>query len=162
MHLNDAYKNTIAHRPLYSAIRKYGPAAFTIETLEQCDDEVAGEREEYYIELFGTYHYGYNATRGGDGKPTIDRDEVERLYLIHKNCRKVADEMGIDPGTVTKIIKSKGYVFDPPGTAQKKKVGMYDKNTGELIMIFDGLRQAGRYVLEHYDIDSLYNGSHIS
>lgn len=54
---------------LYSAMRKYGEEVFTISILEAVySKEEADEAEEFYIELFDTYHGdGYNMTLGGDG-----------------------------------------------------------------------------------------------
>ena len=42
----DKYKNI---RPLYSALAKYGLEAFSIEEIEEVDDDYLGEREIYWI-----------------------------------------------------------------------------------------------------------------
>ena len=59
-------------RPLYSAMNKYGVEHFSIEELEECSPEEAPAREAYWIDKLNTYHYGYNATHGGDGKQFYD------------------------------------------------------------------------------------------
>ena len=67
------------HPKLWNAYDKYGIENFKIELLESVDNDlIACEREAYYIQLFNTYHYGYNATLGGDGKAYI---EIARRIL---------------------------------------------------------------------------------
>ena len=43
------------------------------------------EREKYWIEYYGSFKNGYNATVGGDGKPYIDYDLVVATYRELKN-----------------------------------------------------------------------------
>ena len=79
-HIRAARKSTMQHRPLYAAIQKYGVQNFTITQLEECADEQTIEREQYWIRQLNTYHNGYNATRGGDGKTYINREMVIETY----------------------------------------------------------------------------------
>lgn len=64
------YKNTNSREynyPLYNAFRKYGIENFTFEILEECDEELAKEREKYYIKTMNTLKpFGYNMTEGGE------------------------------------------------------------------------------------------------
>jgi hypothetical protein len=53
---------------LYDAINKYGSENFSIEEVEECSPEVLNDREVYWIEQYGSFKNGYNATRGGEGK----------------------------------------------------------------------------------------------
>ena len=58
---------------LAKAIRKYGWENFKKEILEICPEEVANERETYWIKELGTKHpNGYNMTFGGE-HPTFSR-----------------------------------------------------------------------------------------
>lgn len=57
---------------IHQAISKYGSENFTIEVLETVNNcENLGEKldalERYYINLYDTYHHGYNSTSGGQG-----------------------------------------------------------------------------------------------
>lgn len=76
-HLYDAYKPTEENRPLYRAIKKYGENNFSLQVLEECADELASEREIWYIKKLKTYAHGYNATIGGDGKQLFDHDVIK-------------------------------------------------------------------------------------
>jgi group I intron endonuclease len=50
----------------HSAIRKYGKENFIFEVLEECEDDLANEREKIWIERFDGFTRGYNLTTGGD------------------------------------------------------------------------------------------------
>lgn len=53
------------HLRLERAIRKYGPAAFRIQTIDSARTiEELRRKESYYILLFGTHRSGYNGTTG--------------------------------------------------------------------------------------------------
>lgn len=57
-------------------MRKYGIENFSIEELEKCSADVVNDREIYWINYYDTYHNGYNATLGGDGRPFVDYNLV--------------------------------------------------------------------------------------
>ena len=65
---------------LYSAFQKYGIENFDFSIIELCSSELLSEREKYWIEYFGSFKNGYNATLGGDGKSYIDYDLVVITY----------------------------------------------------------------------------------
>lgn len=65
-------------KPLYKAFRKYGVSNFSFEILEELNEDyekVSNEREKYWIQYYNSFHYGYNATLGGDGGITCDMQE---------------------------------------------------------------------------------------
>ena len=105
-HKRDAHKrNLIENRPLYRAIEKYGIENFSIEEVEETDNPE--EREKYWIEYYGSFKNGYNATLGGDGRPYIDYDLVVATYRELKNQKKVAEKLNIHCDTVSYILKAK-------------------------------------------------------
>ena len=53
-------------------MRKYGYDHFSVALVEECDNSILSEREEYWIEQYESYKYGYNATKGGEGKFRCD------------------------------------------------------------------------------------------
>lgn len=62
--------NGYTHNPLfYNAIKKYGwKEGFTHEIIEEniLTQDLANEREIYYIALYNSYEEGYNLTKGGN------------------------------------------------------------------------------------------------
>lgn len=78
-HCREALKNKNKNRPLYSAMRKYGQEHFFIQKIEETDN--SEEREKYWIAFYNTYHKGYNATKGGDGKPYIDEQKINMIDI---------------------------------------------------------------------------------
>ena len=51
-HCCDAFKQRNKERPLYKAMREYGIEHFYIELIEECDDNLASDREIYWIGLW--------------------------------------------------------------------------------------------------------------
>ena len=56
-------------------MNKYGIEHFHIEEIEECDDNIVNEREVYWIKFYNSYHNGYNATYGGEGRREYDGEE---------------------------------------------------------------------------------------
>ena len=67
-HIHDAFdREKPCKFALHCAIRKYGKDAFTVEMIEECDNNVLDEREKYWIEQCNSRKHGYNMERGGSG-----------------------------------------------------------------------------------------------
>ena len=56
--------DTPAGNKLYKAIHEFGLWNFSFEALEVCPQNQLNEKEKYYIDLYSSYDYGYNSTRG--------------------------------------------------------------------------------------------------
>ena len=56
--------DTPAGNKLYKAIQEFGLWNFSFEVLEECPREQLNKKEKYYIDLYSSYDYGYNSTRG--------------------------------------------------------------------------------------------------
>ena len=89
-HCRDAFKRETEKRPLYAAMKKYGTEHFFIRLIEETDNPE--EREKFWIEQKRSFQYGYNATKGGDGKPYLDYqklidtyNKLQSLSVLQKN-----------------------------------------------------------------------------
>ena len=94
-HVSSANNNS--HNLIHAAIRKYGEISFTVELIESnVSDEIAGDREQYYIRLYDTYYInrkGYNMTIGGNGTiGYVFTDEVKHRMSIANSGRIYSDE----------------------------------------------------------------------
>ena len=107
-HCKDYKKRDLEKRPLYRAMKKYGIENFSIELVEETDNPE--EREKYWIEYYGSFKNGYNATIGGDGKPYIDYDLVAATYKELKIQKAVAKKLNISEDTVSRVLRIKIYL----------------------------------------------------
>ena len=133
-------------------MRKYGIENFHIELIEETD--IPEEKEVYWIEYYGSFKNGYNATLGGDGKKYIDYDLVVKTYQELNNIKKVSEILKIDEGHISKILKLKQIKIRTSKEVLKeitqKPVGMFDINSGELILSFSALADAAQYLINNH------------
>lgn len=53
-----------AGNKLYKAMLDYSLDAFTFELIEECVSDELNEKEKFFIDLYQSYDFGYNSTRG--------------------------------------------------------------------------------------------------
>lgn len=152
-HCKDSQKKHKEQRPLYSAMNKYGIEHFSIEEIEECDINILSEREKFWIESYGSFKNGYNATLGGDGKPYLDYDLVVATYQELKSCIDVAKKLKINEDSVRKILEIKGQKIYTSSEVIKQKYGksvnMYDLS-GNYLRSFSTMREAGQYLIDNH------------
>lgn len=159
-HIYDAYKPTEEHRPLYRAIKKYGKNKFSLQILEECTDELASEREIWYIKQLKTYACGYNATVGGDGKQLFDHEIIKAQLEAGLSQKLIAELNGCSIDLITLIRKSNNI----PLTKIRKQpsVVAYTKDDTE-VGVFISAREAFRFLREIGITNASSNGgTHIS
>lgn len=145
-HKSELAKDRDVNRPLYKAMRKYGIENFTIEIVEECSVDILSEREIYWIEQYNSFHDGYNATLGGDGKSYLDYKIVIDLWNQGLNCRQIHDKTSYSNDTITKVLdeanisrelrKARGH------SSITKGVEMINKNTNQVIKTFSSIKDA--------------------
>ena len=152
-HCKDSKRIQYENRPLYKAINKYGIEHFHIELVEECSDKIVSEREIYWIEQYGSFKKGYNATIGGDGKHYIDYDMVEYNYNIYQNMTEVARQMNISPDAVAYILKQRHVPIKSTQDISRdnfsKTVSCIDKQTKEVIKTFPSIAEASRWLINN-------------
>ena len=140
-HLSDMDKRKNEKRPLYAAMRKYGTSHFYIEEVEQCSNDIINERECYWIDFYDSYSNGYNATKGGDGKSYADVEAIITLWNKGKNIKEIHDITGHDHITITNHLRNYGITAEERQRRGRdylrKAVVMLDKNTEEVLKVFD-------------------------
>lgn len=149
-HCREVCSQRFKHRPLYEAMIKYGVENFSIELLEETDHPK--EREIYWIEYYGTFKNGYNATFGGDGKRYIDYDLVIATYKQTQNVTETANLLGIHPDSVDYILQikdeQKRSISDIMLEKYANPVNMFDLN-GVYIRTFVSMNDAARYMVNN-------------
>lgn len=166
-HCHDFKRERCEKRPLYSAMNKYGIENFFIEEIEQCEESILSEREKYWIEYYGSFKYGYNATIGGDGKAYIDRNLVIKTYQEIGVMQKVADLLSISVDSVRNILKENNIKIHSYREINKKLYGkavMMLSLTEEPQKVFNTLSEAAIFLNEERRQNSEIRGMtcHIS
>lgn len=74
---------------LEKAIKKYGKNSFTMEIIEECSDNMASERETFWIKQLNTLiPDGYNISLGGTGGDTISHNPRKDSI-----CQQISDTL---------------------------------------------------------------------
>lgn len=160
---DDKYKNIT----LYKAFNKYGINNFDIKIIEEVDNSLLNEREEYWIRTYNSYKNGYNSTIGGNGQKICDIKEVIALWNEGKLVKEIAIALGVDSHTITNYLhgygidsstiysranKLKDNSISQPIAARKakeinsKSVYQLNKETDEIINTFNSLSDAARAI----------------
>ena len=159
-HIHDAFRERNEKRPLYAAMRKYGAEHFHIELIEETDNP--NEREIYWIEQYGSFKKGYNATRGGDGKKYLDYELIIKTYNEVKNQAEVARLLNISVDSVHNVLVNNNInLISGPEVSAKafgKPVAQLDKNTLEVIKIFPSVIAAENELGIQRHIAAVCNG----
>jgi len=122
-HLREAREGS--EKLLYYAIRKYGEESFLFEVIESCDDELANERESFWISHFDSFENGYNMTTGGDhfGHSEDTKNKIGSFFrgkhLTEEHKQKLRE-----------ANKGKKPPPHSPETLQKMSESMKGKNAG--------------------------------
>ena len=124
-------------------MRKYGIENFELSLIEETD--IPEEREKYWIEYFGSFKYGYNATLGGDGKRYIDYDLVVATYKELQNISEVSKRLNISVESIQNILRIKQIEIIPHTQVIQNKMGkiinQYDLE-GNFIKSFPSVKNA--------------------
>ena len=163
-HQRENKKPRSSSRTLYRALNKYGIENFIFTILEETNEP--NKREKYYIQYFNTYHNGYNETLGGDGSSYLELPEQEicDFYLQTKSLSKTGLKFGCDPKTVDKILYKNNiekFSFSEAisnSITNKKSVAQIDKNTNEVLAVFNSIADAERAISGSGHIKDVCNG----
>lgn len=143
-HCKDSKREHYEKRPLYNAMNKYGIEHFHIELIEETDEPE--EREIYWIQYYGSFKYGYNATMGGDGKHYRDYDLVIALYNEGKNIKEIAQILHYDITTCRTALEQASITADQRRTRGREclshSVLQLDKDTEDVVAIYPSVQAA--------------------
>ena len=147
-HCRDKTSRKCEKRPLYNAMNKYGEEHFHVELIEECDIDLLSQRECYWIEFYDTYHNGYNATKGGDGRQLYDYNLMVELYHNGLLINNISELLGCDEHVVSAALKLADI---NPRTNKiikdSKQIIAYDTNSN-FIKQFNSLSDAARWLID--------------
>ena len=101
-HLRDS---AIKDSKLYRAIRKYGKENFSIELIEEVEEESLSERERFWIKENDSYYHGYNSTFGGEGESSVDEEQIIKLYNSGKTMKEIYKITSHTEKTISSVLK---------------------------------------------------------
>lgn len=93
---------------LSQAIRKHGACVFSISEIEVVPDEIAGERERFWIAYYGSKKYsnGYNMTDGGEGASGRHLSEESRQKMVTSQEVRFREMSDADKASLTKAANN--------------------------------------------------------
>lgn len=101
---------------LYKAIRKYGQENFKIELIEEVENNLANEREMFWIAEYNSTNnkFGYNSSIGGNvvNKPVgISKEQVLNMFNAGTSAVKIAKILHTDVSHITEILKEENIKY---------------------------------------------------
>lgn len=150
-HLKDAPRRNYEHRPLYRAINKYGSEHFYIELIEECDISILSDREIYWINYYGSYSKGYNATPGGDGRMTYSLEDYQKmidLFSQGKLIKEICNIFECDSDTVHRVLLNSGIENTQINAYKKNSKKVIALKNGQIIKSFNSQREAAQWVYD--------------
>ena len=102
-HMRQAKREQNSNILLYKAINKYGYNSFTVDIIEECDNDILDEKEQLYIKLYNSFYKngcGYNMTIGEDGGSVYDDEKILELWNQGLTIRKIAIQLGAMETTI--------------------------------------------------------------
>ena len=166
-HINAALRDETGGMIIYNAIRKYGANKFYVEELECVDTDLLNEREKYWIQYYNSLTpNGYNVREGGDdcGRKKVYQIDLNtnKIINIFSSAMAAAEQYNLDVSHLTKACRhekghrscggfkwsydynySPEYINNIKPKINERQVCQIDINTGEVIKIWDNMRQAG-------------------
>ena len=148
-HCRASRRQSCEKRPLYRAMRKYGVDKFSIHLIEIVNVSNLSDREIYWIDYYDSYHNGYNATRGGDGKILIDNNMIDLFcddYRRGLTINEISEKYCIDTHTVLQKLRTRGVDTKANNVKSHQKSVKQYSITGKYIQSFSSQKEAAIYL----------------
>lgn len=149
-HCRSSKQKDKENRPLYRAFNKYGIENFIITQIEECSEKIVNEREKYWIEYYGSFKYGYNATKGGDGKSYLDYDLIFSLWKQGKTIQEITKIIQCSSDSVQKVLNMNNISHREriiqSKKQQYKQIAQIDKDTGVILKVFPSIQAAYNFL----------------
>lgn len=141
---------------LYRAMRKYGVENFSFEVIQYALPDELEELEQYYIELYNTYHgrEGYNETAGGDGRLKHDYSKIVELWNQGYLCQDIEIILGCCDKVINNALHSYGITDEEISKQARAKkaisITAYDPKTKKPLKIFHSLCAINKFFKDEH------------
>ena len=173
-HILELSRNISKSPRLQNAVNKYGIENLRFEILEECDINNCVKREQYYINKYNSYKFGYNSRPFAatnlelkftdEHKNNISKayklkrnkyiDDVEKLYSEGLSIKNISLKLNISCEFITKILKENNITIRNDKGIKKIEIYQYDIN-GNYIKKFNSIRECAREM--NIDTQSINN-----
>jgi group I intron endonuclease len=146
-HFRELKNNNHKNKYLQSSYNKYGAEFFVFSILERCNIEKLIEREKYWISIFQSSlaNKGYNLSipleKGGYEMSDITREKLRRITLKQKLGIETKKEYQKWKDKKLNYKNREKFIYQKK---QKKKIFGFNKDTGELVKIFNSISEVGK------------------
>lgn len=83
-------ENAHYNKHLQNAYNKHKELHYSVLAIGEIDDKTLCEMEKYFIQKYGTFHNGYNMTKGGEGMSGYKRSTESKLKVQYKSANNNA------------------------------------------------------------------------
>lgn len=162
-HILELSRNISKSPRLQNAVNKYGIENLRFEILEECDINNCVKREQYYINKYNSYKFGYNSRPFAatnlelkftdEHKNNISKayklkrnkyiNDVEKLYSEGLSIKKISLILKISCEFIAKILKENNITIRNDKGVKKIEIYQYDIN-GNFIKKFNSIRECAR------------------
>lgn len=148
-HCKDAFRIRCEKRPLYDTMQKYGIEHFTISLLGEYPVEELSDREVFWIKEKNSFHNGYNATTGGDGKQLYDYDKFVAKYLSGELIKDIANDFECSVDVVRNALQLANIDTSINSIKKACKGIRAKKVNGEVVKDFDSRADAVKWLQDN-------------
>ena len=138
---------------LHKAIRKYGADNFTVEVVEEVEDESKlSSREMYWISHYNSCileedSNGYNMTYGGEGVSKINKQKIYQLWENGFGSLEITKQTGHHSTSIKNILETlDGYSKEIDFARNTGNTVFQYNEKGELIGSYPSISYAARQV----------------
>lgn len=121
------------------AIEELGKENFSIETIEECDEGILDEREQYWINYYDSFNSGYNNTLGGRDNNYVMTNKIELVLSLWNEgltVNRIVEQTKLNVETVRSYLNKNGIDHNmiqkranrAIGLSKSKPVLQYDLN----------------------------------
>lgn len=159
VHLEERYKHhqreyLTGATKFYKNLQQWGWNNFSYEVIELCTKDELNAKEVYWIDFYDSFHNGYNETKGGSNKWSVDETQIQQLYDNGLSPKEIAQQLSISLSVVYKYLS---YYPNFQQTQQNTIIFQYDLQ-GKFVQEWASRKEAAR----HLSIDATAIGKVIS
>lgn len=134
------------------AMREIGFDNFTFEVIEECNNNVLDDREQYWISFYNTVKNGYNEAQGGKGKPLWTNKKLQACRDLYNEgwlLQDIADVFDSNTKTVSKKLRLSYNIDTQENTNINKSISVRCINDDNYSKPFISKTEAAKFLMNN-------------